>query len=427
MKIKNIILGAGLSGLCSAYSLKRNFIIFEKENKAGGLTSTQKIKNFYFDHTGHWLHLNNDLTKNFVKKLGLNYFSVERKSKILLFNRYIDYPFQFNLNSLPKDLVYRALIDLYQRESGNLKENNFRNFCYKNFGKTISDLFLFPYNKKLWGEYANNITTEWCKNFFPKPNVEKIIEGAIKKNKFGGYNKKFIYPKTGGIQTLSDLIVKSVGHKKINLNSKVQSIDIKNKKIKINNKIYEYKNLISSIPLPELLKLSLNLPKDISSLKNKFKCTELMYLNYGVKNKVMKNIHWLYLPDKSLPFYRIGCSSNAAPTLAPKNKSSIYLEVSNWHKKKMTHNEIKLASRKFLKDMKIINSISEIEVEQLNRVKYGYVIFDKNYKKIKSKTLNFLQKNNIFPVGRYGLWKYSSMEDSMLDGLNIHKKLKNFR
>ena len=93
----------------------------------------------------------------------------------------------------------------------------------------------------------------------------------------------------------------------------------------------------------------------------------------------------------------------------------------------MTHNEIKLASRKFLKDMKIINSISEIEVEQLNRVKYGYVIFDKNYKKIKNKTLNFLQKNNIFPVGRYGLWKYSSMEDSMLDGLNIHKKLKNFR
>ena len=57
MYIKNIILGAGLSGLCSGYSIKKNFIIFEKESKPGGLTSTQKIKNYYFDHTGHWLYL----------------------------------------------------------------------------------------------------------------------------------------------------------------------------------------------------------------------------------------------------------------------------------------------------------------------------------------------------------------------------------
>ena len=424
MHIKNIILGAGLSGLCSGYSIKKNFIIFEKESKPGGLTSTQKIKNYYFDHTGHWLHLNNDITKKFIKKINLKYFSIERKSKVFLNNQYIDYPFQFNLNGLPKDLIYNALHDLFQRNNENLKENNFKNFCYKNFGKTISDLFLLPYNQKLWGKYANNITTEWCKNFFPPPNVSQIIKGAITKNKFEGYNKKFIYPKTGGIQNLSDLIAREVGSNKIKLDSKVQSINIKKKEIKVNNKFYRYENLISSLPLPELLKLCLNLPKNISNLKKKFKCTELIYLNYGIKNKVMKDIHWLYLPDNSLPFYRIGCSSNAAPSSAPKNKSSIYLEVSNWHKKGMSDNSIKVAARKFLKNMKIIKRNSEIEVEQINKVKYGYVIFDQNYKLIKDKTLKFLEKNNIYSVGRYGLWKYSSMEDSMLDGMRINKKIK---
>lgn len=425
MKINNIILGAGLSGLCAAYSLKKKFVIFEKEKKPGGLTSTQLINNFYFDHTGHWLHLNNNITKKFIKKINLKYFTVSRNSKVLLFDKYIDYPFQFNLYDLPKDLVNNALIDLFKRENNVFKEHNFKNFCYKNFGKTISDLFLFPYNTKLWGEYANNITTEWCKNFFPPPNIEKIISGAIKKNDFGGYNKTFIYPKSGGIQKLSDLISKSVGLKNINLNSKVQSIDIKKKEIVVNNKIYKYDNLITSIPLPELLKLCKKLPKEISKLKNKFKYTSLTYLNYGIKNKVMRDIHWLYLPDKSLPFYRIGCSSNAAPSLAPKNKSSIYLEVSNWHKKKMNDIEIKNAARNFLKNMKIIKKNSDIEVEQLNHVKYGYVIFDKNYKKVKNKALKFLEKNKIFSIGRYGLWKYSSMEDSMLDGFNINKKIKN--
>lgn len=427
MFIKNVILGAGLSGLCSGFSIKKNFIIFEKESKAGGLTSTQKIKDYYFDHTGHWLHLNNDITKKFIKKIKLKYFSVERKSKIFTNNRYIDYPFQFNLNGLPKNLIYDALYDLFQRNKDNLKQNNFKNFCYKNFGKTISDLFLFPYNQKLWGEHANNITTEWCKNFFPPPNVSQIIKGAITKNKFEGYNKKFIYPKTGGIQNLSDLIVKEVGPNNIKLNSEVQSINIKKKEIKINDKVVRYENLISSLPLPELLKLSLDLPKNIFNLKKKFKCTELVYLNYGINNKVMKDIHWLYLPDKSLPFYRIGCSSNAAPSLAPKNKSSVYLEVSNWHKKNISDNSIKLLARKFLKNMKIIKKNSEIEVEQINKVKYGYVIFDKNYKLIKNKALNYLEKNNIYSVGRYGLWKYSSMEDSMLDGIKVNQRLKNFK
>lgn len=120
------------------------------------------------------------------------------------------------------------------------------------------------------------------------------------------------------------------------------------------------------------------------------------------------------------------CERGSAPSLAPKNKSSVYLEVSNWHKKNISDNSIKLLARKFLKNMKIIKKNSEIEVEQINKVKYGYVIFDKNYKLIKNKALNYLEKNNVYSVGRYGLWKYSSMEDSMLDGLKVNQKLKKF-
>ena len=68
IKIDNIILGAGLTGLSAAYSLKKNYLLFEKNSIVGGLTSSEKIKNYYFDHTGHWLHLNNKISKIFVKK-----------------------------------------------------------------------------------------------------------------------------------------------------------------------------------------------------------------------------------------------------------------------------------------------------------------------------------------------------------------------
>ena len=108
IKIDNIILGAGLTGLSAAYSLKKNYLLFEKNSIVGGLTSSEKIKNYYFDHTGHWLHLNNKISKIFVKKIMKNnLLKVKRNSKILFNDDYGDYPFQYNLSAYNKDFIFK--------------------------------------------------------------------------------------------------------------------------------------------------------------------------------------------------------------------------------------------------------------------------------------------------------------------------------
>ena len=77
-----IIIGAGLTGLSTAYHLEKqgftDFQIFEKENVPGGLLRSFKSNGFTFDFTGHLLHINNEYFYNFIKwmnfKLVLRYF-----------------------------------------------------------------------------------------------------------------------------------------------------------------------------------------------------------------------------------------------------------------------------------------------------------------------------------------------------------------
>ena len=387
----------------------------------GGLTSTEKINNYYFDHTGHWLHLRNNISKNFVSKIMNNeLLNIKRNSKVLFDNSYGDYPFQYNLSYYSKDFIFKCISSLFEIKK-DIKPKNFKQFCYTNFGKVISDSFILPYNMKLWGAGGQNLSFEWCNKFFPKPDFDKIIKGAFSKNEYQGYNHTFFYPKKGGIGDLSIRIANKLDKKKLFLNSKIQSLDYKKKIIYVDGVKYGYKNLISTIPLIDLISLIKNAPKKVISSKKNLKCTKLRYINYGIKKKVMNKIQWLYIPNKNIPFYRIGCSSNAVSYLAPKGCSSIYLEVSNNHN--YSNKEIIKQARKFLIKNEIINSVKDIEVEELRVMKYGYVIFDKNYDKSRNDCLTFLERNNIKSIGRYGSWIYSSMEDAILAGLGIKTKI----
>ena len=119
---KYIILGAGLTGLCAAYSIKKKYLLVEKNNYVGGLTSTEKIKNYYFDHTGHWLHLNTSQGKKFVKKiLKKKILKIKRKSRILFDGKIGNYPYQYNLFDYGEDFATKSIISLFQIKKKNLQ------------------------------------------------------------------------------------------------------------------------------------------------------------------------------------------------------------------------------------------------------------------------------------------------------------------
>ncbi len=69
--------------------------------------------------------------------------------------------------------------------------------------------------------------------------------------------------------------------------------------------------------------------------------------------------------------------------------------------------------------MKFLNiTESEIVVRKNLDIPYAYVIYDMEREKTLSEIFDFLIPHDIISTGRFGGWKYSTMEEAMQDGFD---------
>jgi len=431
-KKRIIILGAGLAGLSAAWHLKKkglNAIVFEKEPDIGGLCRSRQINGFTFDCDGHLLHFRHRYTYNLVKGLlGNQLTEHKRNASIYTYSKYNPYPFQANLYGLPAPIVKECLLEFLKAcQNGQFQNKNKRSFLYwinHTFGRGIAKHFMLPYNNKFWTLPADELTCEWLDGFIPVPSLKQVIEGALRKNrKQFGYNAKFWYPKNGGIEVLPLSLASQI--KNIYTNCSIREIDPVNKYIKLSSNDKEkFDYLISTIPLPEIPGLIKKLPSNKSLLFKKLKWNSIFNLNLGLDNKHNSTKHWIYYPEKNTCFFRVGFWHNFSSSLAPAGKSSLYIEVSYSKYKPINKKRIVPQIIMDLKKVGLINKEDKICARDAFDIKYGYPIYDRNYAPAREKIISFLGKNNIVCCGRYGLWKYMSMEDAILSGQEAAERIK---
>ena len=418
----NIVIGAGISGLSFGYFSKKPFIIFEKENTVGGLCKSIKDNGFTFDYSGHFIHIKDKKIKSLIEKLiGKKLLTVKRNSVILFDNKIIPFPFQANLYYLTEKQKQKCIKGIKNRKNIKIYDDMpFIDWAKAMFGNGITEYFMQPYNQKLWNYNLKKLTAAWTAPFVPKPTQKSIIDSAYKQNEQKyGYNSVFYYPQKNGCQTMIDGFYKVLKNNIIT-NSKVESIDLKNKKVFSGGKYYFYDNIISTQPLKELLLSIKDLPKDIAKLVKYLECTATRCINLGIRYKKflpqkIKDIHWIYIPENKYPFYRVGIYSNVTKSLVPKNCYSLYVEMSDT---KNCDNVIPL-----LKEIGIMNNDDEVISLNVIDMKYAYVIFNKERKKILNNIFKFLKDNNIYCIGRYGSWEYSFIEKNIIDGKNLATEL----
>ncbi len=416
----NIVIGAGISGLSFGYFSKKPFIIFEKENTAGGLCKSVKDNGFTFDYSGHFIHIKDKKIKSLIEKVtGKKLLTIKRNSAILFNNKIMPFPFQANLYYLTEQQKQKCIQGIKKRKNIKIYDDMpFIDWSKAMFGDGITEYFMQPYNQKLWNYNLKKLTAAWTAPFVPKPTQQSIINSAYKQNdqKYG-YNSVFYYPSKNGCQAMIDGFYKKLKNNIIT-NTKAETIDLKNKTVYAGGKRYFYDNIISTQPLKELLLSIKDLPENISKLIKNLDCTSTRCINLGIKYKknlpeMIKDVHWIYVPKKEYPFYRVGVYSNVTKSLVPKNCYSLYIEMS----------DIKECDEiiPILKKAGIMNSDDEVISLNVTDMKYAYVIFNKERKKTLDTIFKFLKDNNIYCTGRYGSWEYSFIEKNITDAKNLAK------
>lgn len=416
-KVKNLIIGAGISGLTYANYCDRDYLIVEKESEVGGYCNTHYVKDYIWDYAGHFFHFKTDeFKKKFIDSLDKDDFVTQDKKTYIYFdNALVDYPFQTNIHELSKDKFIDCLYDLFNKEEKDVYDN-FLDMLYGKFGKSITEMFLKPYNEKLYACDLTKLDKDAMGRFFPYADIKAIINN-MKDSKNTSYNNTFMYPKRGA-QVIIDILMENVNKNNILLNTMVEKIDLEKHEAKLNNgEVVVFDNLINTSPFNAFLKLTNNL--EYNELSDRLTYNKVLVFNLGFNKKSKYNKeHWIYFPDKDINFYRIGFYDN----ILNSDKLSMYIEIGYPKDAVISKEEIDDELNKTLKNLKkvgVIDDSFELVAHESIVMNPAYVHIDTENDKLVRKIMNDLSENNIYSIGRYGAWTYCSMEDCMLEAKNL--------
>lgn len=418
---KNLIIGAGLSGISCAYYLgDDDYLVLEKDNTPGGYCRTIPNKEYVWDYAGHFYHFRTEKYKKLFLDLVDESQIIRQKkdTKIYYKDELIDYPFQTNIHQLEKDEFIECLYDLYFRDTDENYEN-FLDMLYAKFGKAITEKFLKPYNEKLYAVDLHKLDKDAMGRFFPYADFKQVMESMGNKAK-ETYNDEFMYLKKGTGYFI-DRLFEKIDRGKVKFNDGVKNIDRKNKIVETTKgEKIRYQNLINTVPFNDFLRM---LGEDEQEKRErKLSYNKVLVLNLGFDKPSPKYIkeHWVYFPDKKLNFYRIGFYNN----ILRQDKLSVYVEIGFPRDAKNIDVELELK--------KALNGMTKVGIidNNMKLVDKNILLMDPAYvhiadeDKIQGYFTEFAS-DNIYMLGRYGRWTYNCMEDCIQLADDLACRLKN--
>lgn len=405
-KVKYLIIGGGISGLQLANELKEDFLLIEKEDSLGGYCRSFYQDGFVWDYGGHFFHGDKINIKDFSKREGV--LLKNKSTKIYFGDRYIDFPFQNHINQLTnKD--YKYCLNTYNNRNINVAKENFLSKLYSNYGEGIVELFLRPYNEKLYACNLTSLDVDAMGRFFPSKSIN--LNDNVK-----SYNDTY-YASRNGAQEYIRMLLETIDINKIILNCKCERIDYLNKIVDTNKGKIQYETLINTIPFNKFLEIY-NKDK-YEDIKDVFSYNKVAIFNLGFDKESNNEYHWIYYPQDNISFYRVGFYNN----IFESNKMSLYVEVGLKSNEEINKEE-KLEV--ILNDLRNVGIVTDQKL-----ISYKCLIADPGYVHITKESINMmntlkkeLKENNIYTIGRYGGWTYSSIGDCISEAKELVESIK---
>jgi protoporphyrinogen oxidase len=419
--MKNIILGAGISGIGAAYELKKNkldSIVFEKSNNWGGLLDNFTIDGFRFDKFVHFSFSKDEYVNDIFFKTPL--IKHDPLSSNYYKGYWLKHPAQNNLFPLSKEEQNKIIADFKnKKEILDVQEiRNYEEWLRIQYGDYFAENFPMVYTEKYWTVNASELETKWVGSRMYKPSLDEIENGCkTDETPNTYYTKEMRYPKKGGYKTFLNPMVE---HLDIRTNSLVREIDFKSKRVILSdNSEYYFDNLISSIPLPEICKLIKDIPLEVIEASNKLNYTSGYLVSLGFNIPDVMNKLWFYIYDKNIITSRVYSPSMKSPDNAPKGTSSLQAEIYYNKGKKINKSDQEILDETISDFIRMgLFKKEDLIVKDIRTEKYANVIFDHNIYENRRIVLNYLKKNNLISIGRFGEWEYFWSDQSLLSGKN---------
>ena len=425
-----VILGAGMAGFGAAHRLYNEGIrakIYEKNNYHGGHASSFISNGFVFDDGPHI-----SFTK--IKRLR-KLFDKSINNEVEQFKAYVDniwkkyrikHPAQVNLHSLPKDLVVKIIQEIIALPNQRKKDIvNYKDWLYASYGETFSELFPMKYGLKFHTVPAEKMAIDWIGPRLYQANLEEVLKGAISTETDDvHYVNEFFYPSKGGFVSFLKTFLSQA---EINLQHEVVEISPVEKTLQFSNgSIVKYDQLISSIPLPELINVIKGVPQKVVQASEKLACSMCVLVNIGVNREDISDAHWTYIYDEDIVFTRLTFphkqSSNNVPDGCGSVQAEIYFSKKYKPLQKSPEEYIEPAINDLIR-CAVLKPDDKILYKEAKLMTYANVIFDHERVPNLSIVHSYLNEIGIKYCGRYGDWEYLWTDTSFISGEKAAQKV----
>lgn len=440
--MKVAIIGAGVAGMTTAYSLTKSNCqvdVFESGGRVGGMAATITLWNQKVDIGPHRFFSNdkqvNDL---WLEVVGDDYEMVNRLTRIYYNNKLFKYPLRIGdtLANLGVLEASRCLFSyLIERFNASDQDGSFEAWVQNRFGKRLFSIFFKTYSEKLWGIPCNELDSDFAAQRIKKLSLYEAIRNAAFKGK-GNKHKtlvdQFAYPLggTGMVYERMARFVKESGnhvylntpvYRVVNYNGKVMGIELEDGKFK------EYDHVVSTMPYTLMVQTLTEVPEDITALVQKltFRNTVIVYLLINQPNIFPDN--WLYIHSSELLMGRVTNFRNWVPDIYNDEQKTI-LAIEYWCNQNSDlwnykdQDFIKLASSEMARTGLV--QPESIEDGYVYRIDKCYPVYNKGYKKILNPINEYVSSlENLYVIGRYGSFKYNNQDHSILMGLKAAENI----
>ena len=419
------ILGGGLAGLAAAQraeQLGHAANLYEKNNYLGGHAYSHTIDGFTFDEGPHVSFTKDPVIQKLFEDAVQGEYS---EHDFTLLNdwkgHHIKHPVQCHLYGLPDELVSRCVNEMKASDPTD-ESITYAEWCHNAFGPTFSQEFIFKYTQKYWTASADKLTTDWVNERVYIPSQNEIKQGAAQHNPNNfHYIKSCRYPKQGGFSAY----IKAVSSDQdVNINHEISEIDLENKKITFSHgNSAHFETLISSLPLPILIKTIKDAPLEIKRAAEKLSCTSMVLINIGLeRSEDFPPAHMMYFYDEDIIFSRAHFPHTLSSNNTPGNCGSIQLEIYHSAYRPLDTQDVLSRAMNDLFKTKLINKHDKILFSKVQHVPFANVIFDHDRQSNLGLIREYLAQHQLHTCGRYGDWAYYWSDDSIKSGWQTVEK-----
>ena len=430
------ILGTGMAGFGAAHRLHEEgiaSITYDKNEYFGGHTASFKHPTgFIFDEGPHVSFTKHErLQKLFADCVDDKYEVIHARPNNYWKGRWIKHPAICNLSALPTDLVVSCLRDFIQAhhdQENNIERtpiNNYADWLIASYGKTFAETFPMEYGFKYHTTTADNMSTAWLGPRLYRAKLDEVLLGAVSaETPHVHYVDHVRYPSYDGFVSYLSRMPKQT---QINLGHKLLRLDPSARELHFaNGVVAKYDQVISSVPLTELVPMVTGAPSDVVAAAKKLACTSCVMVNLGVNRADLSDGQWTYFYDRDICFTRLSFPHMFSPHTVPAGCGSIQAEVYYSDKYKPLQGTPADWVAPVIADLKrcgVLREEDKILHTNVHVSRYAQVIFDLDRADALATVHGYLDDIGVAYCGRYGDWLYIWTDEAFISGENAAQKV----